>query len=119
MDPSPEGTGHDNFSSSGSSTNQTNQLDPDKKSISYLDPSLYKINDGFNVRKNLADSVFKSYNYPLQGIQFLQINAQYPSRLTKLIMFKCFLGRLRPSNWYLSPKCLEIHIQGLLVTNIV
>lgn len=46
--------------------------------------------------------------YTFQGIQFLQVNAQYPSRRTKLIMIKCFLGRLRPCDSPLSQKYIKI-----------
>lgn len=44
----------------------------------------------------LPASILRSCNGSLQGIPFLQENAQYPSRLTKLIMIKSFLGRLSP-----------------------
>jgi hypothetical protein len=44
-------------------------------------------------------SNFKSWNHPSQRIQFLQINAHYPSRPTRVIITKCLLGRLRPFNW--------------------
>ena len=37
------------------------------------------------VRKKLPDSILRSCNYTFQGISFLQVNAQYPSRRTKLI----------------------------------
>ena len=40
--------------------------------------------------------------YTFQGIPFLQVNAQYPSGRTKLIMIKRFLGRLRPCDSPLS-----------------
>ena len=100
MDPSPEGTGHDNFLSYGSSKNQKNKTGPYKIDISSTHIWLY-------VRKDLPDSILRGCNYPLQGIQFLQINAQYPSRLTKLIMFKCFLGRLKPCDGALAPKNID------------
>lgn len=51
----------------------------------YPYPHIYEL---FYVRIDLLDSIFQSYNYPLQRIKFLQINAQDPSRLTKLIMIK-------------------------------
>ena len=43
----------------------------------------------------------------MQVILFLQVNAQYPSRLTKLIMFKCFLGSLKPCDGALAPKNID------------
>ena len=52
----------------------------------------------------LPDSVLRSFNYQLQGIRFLQVYAPYPSRLTKLIMIKSFLGRLSPCDSPLSKK---------------
>ena len=52
-------------------------------------------------KKKLTAFSFPELQLPI-GIQFLQVNAQYPSRLTKLIMIKCFLGRLKLCNWYLS-----------------
>jgi hypothetical protein len=62
-----------------------------------------------SVRKDLIDYIFQSYNHPLQRIQILQlqVNAQYPSRLTNWIRIKCLLGRLMPCDWCLSPKYLE------------
>lgn len=33
----------------------------------------------------------------------LQVNTQHPNRLTKLIMIKCFLGRLKPLDFCLYP----------------
>lgn len=60
------------------------------------------------VRKKLPDSILRSCNYTFQGIPFLQVNAQYPSRHTKLIVIKCFLGRLRPCDSPLSQKYIEI-----------
>jgi hypothetical protein len=85
----------------------------------------------FPVRTYLLNPTFRSCNYTWKEILLLQINAQHPSRLTKLIMLKCFLGRLIPCNWCLSPSILDIltfykienyifilQIKGLLVTNI-
>ena len=40
----------------------------------------------------------------MQVILFLQVNAQYPSRLTKLTTIKRFLGRFRPCDCLFFPK---------------
>lgn len=78
------------------------------KSRSY--PYLH-VYEWFDTIKNWLDSFFffyfKSWNHPSQGIRFLQINAHYPSRPTRVIITKCLLGRLRPFNWPLSPKNIE------------
>ena len=89
----------------------------------------------FPVRTYFLNPTFRSCNYTWKEIRLLQINAQHPSRLPKLILLKCFcfLGRLIPCDWCLSPSILEIFtfynykiensifilkIKGLLVTNI-
>ncbi|KAJ6797571.1 cytochrome b6 [Iris pallida] len=40
-------------------------------------------------------------------MQFLQVNAQFPSRLINLIIIKCFLDCLMSFDWCLSPKHLN------------
>ena len=70
-----------------------------KKYISYPYP-----NKRFFVRTNFLDIPFQSCNFPWEGIPLFKINAQYPSRPTELIRIKCFLGRLIPCVWCLSPK---------------
>lgn len=73
----------------------------------YMNDSLCK-KKVTRVRKKLPDSILRSCSYTFQGIPFLQVNAQYPSRRTKLIVIKCFLGRLRPCDSPLSKKYIEI-----------
>jgi len=73
----------------------------------YMNDSICK-----NVRKKSLDSILRSCNYTFQGIPFLQVNAQYPSKRTKLIVIKCFMGRLRPCDSPLSQKYIEITYKG-------
>lgn len=79
------------------------QTDTYKKNLyvihTYMTDSICKNPYG---RKKLPDAILRSCNYTFQGIPILQVNAQYPSRRTKLIVIKCFLGRLRPCDSPLS-----------------
>src|SRR2546430_7888813 len=119
MNPPPEGTGHDNFSSSGSSKNQRNDRNRSIENLYFIHIHTYIMTP---CKKKFTRFHFRSCNYSLQRIQFLQINAQYPSRLTNWILInKRFLDCLMSFLFVFIPHNISVflHTKYFLVTNKV